>query len=81
MARIESSFLTFGVDERGPHIIRTDKTTGEVERKPVTVRRDGQDLILTEEENGTVLRLHPVDKDHLTMVDEGRKLTIPLKRR
>jgi hypothetical protein len=48
---------------------------------PITVRRDGQDLIVTEEEAGGVLRLQLVDKDHLTMVDEMHKLTIPLKRR
>jgi len=81
MARIENSFLTFGVDSRGPHLIRTDKTTGVAERKPVTIRRDGADLILTEEDTGAILRLQPIDGDHLTMVDEARKLIVPLKRR
>jgi hypothetical protein len=80
LAKIENTTFTFGSDARGPHLIRTDKTTGEAVRKPITVRRDGQDLIMTEEASGSVFRLHPVDKDHLTMIDEVRKVTIPLKR-
>ncbi len=80
LAKFENTTFTFGVDDRGPHLIRTDKTTGEAVRKPITIRRDGEDLIITEEDTGTISRLRLIDQDHLLLIEEARKIAIPLKR-
>ncbi len=82
MARIQNSSLTFGVDGSGqPELTRTDKATGESERKAITVRREGEGLVFTESDTGAVYRIDPVDRNRITLTEVARKLVIPLKRR
>lgn len=81
LATLENTVFTFGIDARGPHLVRTDKVTGAASRKAITIRRDGADLLCTEEGSGTLLRLRPIDAEHLLLIEEARKISIPLQRR
>lgn len=81
LATVEHTVFTFGSDDRGSYLLRTDKRTGDRARKPIALHRDGADLLFTESDSSTVWRLQPIDAGRILLIEEARRITIPLKRR
>ncbi len=81
MARIENSIYEFSYERgSGPYLEVYDKTTRKSVKHPLKVQLRGRVLMMEKLENGEKMRMEPIDNDHMTLIDEAKKVRIPLKR-
>tara|TARA_R110002096_G_scaffold159011_6_gene324634 strand:- start:2737 stop:3171 length:435 start_codon:yes stop_codon:yes gene_type:complete len=80
MAKIQNSIYEFGFDKEGPYLEIKDKASNRWEMIRLKVEVVDGKLAMKKLESGDRLRMEPIDNDHMTLIDEGKKLKIPLRR-
>ncbi|MEM7013567.1 MAG: hypothetical protein AAF585_19005 [Verrucomicrobiota bacterium] len=83
MGKIENSSYEFGFDAatKKPYLKIVDKTTKKIETSYLEVEvTPEKELIMTDVETGNTFHVKPVNNDQMTLIDNARKLTIPLRR-
>lgn len=81
LARVEGSLFEFGSNREGPFLSITDKTSRLPVVIRVTVEKSPSELILTATETKQRYRLRPIEPHRMDLVDEQKRVTIPLTRR
>lgn len=81
MARVEGSLYELGADAQGPFLSVTDKTSRLPTVTRVSVSKSANELLLTDTATGHRYRLRPIDPLHIDLIDEQKRVVIPLTRR
>lgn len=83
MGKIENSSYEFGFDAgtKKPYLKIVDKTTKKIQTSYLDVEvTPEKELIMTDVETGNTFRVKPKNNDQMTLIDNAKKLTIPLRR-